>query len=957
MISKRIFLIGVFVLLSMYSFVFVSSVDTFLINDSVGNIPFQNIGSQSLVRLDNGGLVAVWKNSDNDGACSISTDNGATWSTSFSEPADVEHLTVATNGTGVYIVAQDTSGEFDTLKYNYSEGGCPSSGWTFQGIPRFVSDEKKPWIEYDGTTDKYVMCYRSGNFYGFAYVNATGGNDWQSTYLNNYFLSTTEGIVINQAPTYGGSCSLSVDTTGDIHICAGLKDTEDSYLQYYKSNDLFSSSIYNKSLGGFVSIGGTSSSVALDDCDINSKDGIVGITFSDDSFISDFFVTYISNDGGETFEQRGIEGNYLNPSICIDESGVAQQFVINYTSSNQSVSYFNFSSSNNYSSEVTLLSSSIGNWSWISPLCHNFPLNNRMKFNSIDFLAFNSNSSELSYSNITFQIDPVCDFSGDKTIMYSVSGNLSYYNSNPMNLSGVNITLLNLDTDESCSVLSNSDGSYYFSGLNSGNWSITPVLNDTSYNVYVNYLDYFYANDSIYGDTTFDLYQNLSCDVSLVVGLNSIDSSNITSYYSSNITSFEVSTSLGSDYSFNPDNLSWGYRNLTSPLNSSNWVLGKITFQSINQSYHGQNFTVLRYGDCWGNNPISIISNSTSPSSVNENDNYKVNLTLSDLDVLDTLYGYVQFYINGVAGFLAQTILTNGTSEIAGTLLGGNFSSGNTLVAEVWAGDGSYNSSKFNLTSVSVVAAPQVSSTPSGGGGGGFSSNQQPNNLVFFIGGVIEMGLVDSIPISLNISNQGNLKLSGIFLNSTFSSEALNVSFEEEFIDALFPGENKTLRLFIDSNSSTEGSYEVYLNANSTSPKASESKLIYVKLVEDLDLGRVVERVALAQDLFRENSQCLELNDLLIQAQRLIDEGRLEEARVIVQEAITKCRSLVTNEEESPFRNGGGFNLRFLIILVIGLGAVALIIGLILRKPSFNLTKARKKRKRGALNFNLPKKW
>jgi len=79
----------------------------------------------------------------------------------------------------------------------------------------------------------------------------------------------------------------------------------------------------------------------------------------------------------------------------------------------------------------------------------------------------------------------------------------------------------------------------------------------------------------------------------------------------------------------------------------------------------------------------------------------------------------------------------------------------------------------------------------------------------------------------------------------------------------------------------------------------------------------------------------------------LIDEGKLEEARVVVQDAITKCKGLVTGEEETPLKLGSSFDLKIILFVVSGLITLSLIVVLIIRKPHFNLKKARRKRGRG----------
>uniref|UniRef100_A0A6H1ZIY9 LamG-like jellyroll fold domain-containing protein n=1 Tax=viral metagenome TaxID=1070528 RepID=A0A6H1ZIY9_9ZZZZ len=101
-------------------------------------------------------------------------------------------------------------------------------------------------------------------------------------------------------------------------------------------------------------------------------------------------------------------------------------------------------------------------------------------------------------------------------------------------------------------------------------------------------------------------------------------------------------------------------------------------------------------------NPI-ITANATSPSVVYTNTDFKLNLTITDLDA-DTLTGYVQFYINGSSSGAEQSTspVTNNTNTLIGTLGNGNFSATYTLIAEFWAGDGTVNTTKENATQVTV---------------------------------------------------------------------------------------------------------------------------------------------------------------------------------------------------------------------------------------------------------------
>ena len=110
----------------------------------------------------------------------------------------------------------------------------------------------------------------------------------------------------------------------------------------------------------------------------------------------------------------------------------------------------------------------------------------------------------------------------------------------------------------------------------------------------------------------------------------------------------------------------------------------------------------------------------------------------------------------------------------------------------------------------------------------------------------------------------------------------------------------------------------------------------------------------MAQDLFRENPQCLELNDLLIEAQKKLNVGDVDLARELVQVAITGCKDLVTNIETIPYVKVREW--RTPILVVFGLVILSLIVVILIRKPSLNLYKAAEKEKKGFSFFGKKSK-
>ena len=102
------------------------------------------------------------------------------------------------------------------------------------------------------------------------------------------------------------------------------------------------------------------------------------------------------------------------------------------------------------------------------------------------------------------------------------------------------------------------------------------------------------------------------------------------------------------------------------------------------------------------NTAPTITANSTSPSTVYTDTDLLTNVTVTDPEG-DTLTVYVQHYVNDTAvGGVISTIVTNNTNTLVATLGSGNYSAGDNISSEFWAGDGTVNTSKSNMTFTGV---------------------------------------------------------------------------------------------------------------------------------------------------------------------------------------------------------------------------------------------------------------
>ena len=156
---------------------------------------------------------------------------------------------------------------------------------------------------------------------------------------------------------------------------------------------------------------------------------------------------------------------------------------------------------------------------------------------------------------------------------------------------------------------------------------------------------------------------------------------------------------------------------------------------------------------------------------------------------------------------------------------------------------------------------------------------------------------------------------------------------------------------------------EITITANVEDPKLEESVKIIIDNVDIYKGNRTIveDKIRFAADLFEQNPECLDLKELLTQAEEALKNKEFKKALALVESAIEACRKIVGGKGMMPPvtkpRKEVGFkiNLSWLIIALLIL--IALIILVILvsfrsgninwRMPKINLGFMPKNRKHG----------
>jgi hypothetical protein len=88
-----------------------------------------------------------------------------------------------------------------------------------------------------------------------------------------------------------------------------------------------------------------------------------------------------------------------------------------------------------------------------------------------------------------------------------------------------------------------------------------------------------------------------------------------------------------------------------------------------------------------------------------------------------------------------------------------------------------------------------------------------------------------------------------------------------------------------------EDSYEVKITGLVTSPLFNQSAIIYLKPVRNIT--RIEEKIKMVKDLFQENPECLDLTELILEAEKELGEGNMDRARELTQKALDNCRDMI----------------------------------------------------------------
>ena len=424
-------------------------------------------GGKNIVRLDSGTLVAFWEDDADDPSCSDSTDNGTTWSAYSSETATHMDTAIATNGSAIVYITQESANDID---YVYrTTGVCDVASGTFADITSsatFSNDHWRPDVAYDGVNNRFVTCQ----------IDDDDG-DVDFTYTSVGATLSWTGVGAVSGATTTDSCSIDVDEQGIVYIAAD--DSASSNIRVYNSTDLFTTTTTTVAYGS-----------AVTDLHISIRGAEILITAVDTATAR--LVIVYSSDGVTYANATYSAGGTVNDAEgCIDQNNNYHSVFTNEIGLNY-VRYSQGSFDNNQ-----LLTGAVAE-RYPSVLCTNFPASNRLPDDRLD-VVFTDTLTNIYYANVSVDTStpdttppnnsivlPAADtnISGSFTVNASV-------NDSESDVTAVNLSLLQPESVEANSpiALNLSVGSLQSGYFTATIDTVTLNIADGIYNLSVNATD------------------------------------------------------------------------------------------------------------------------------------------------------------------------------------------------------------------------------------------------------------------------------------------------------------------------------------------------------------------------------------------------------------------------------------------------------------------------------------
>jgi hypothetical protein len=235
-----------------------------------------------------------------------------------------------------------------------------------------------------------------------------------------------------------------------------------------------------------------------------------------------------------------------------------------------------------------------------------------------------------------------------------------------------------------------------------------------------------------------------------------------------------------------------------------------------------------------------------------------------------------------------------------------------------------------NYFLISFTIQPETTPTVSPSSGGSSSTKEKIVSINLLIPGPVTMYSVDNIIVPIKLLNDGDVILNNISLKATTSRENVILELNKTTFEKLEANQSEEVQLIIKTEAVEVRdleSFEIDISAEVYTPEVNDSAKILVNMLETNRALRIKaeEKNNFLSEFVASNPECLELKEILNQAEEAFKNADYNQSLRLSEKAIQACKSLLKATEFSNLIPKIGSDKIIYLTLIVLLVIIALL--------------------------------
>ncbi len=165
-------------------------------------------------------------------------------------------------------------------------------------------------------------------------------------------------------------------------------------------------------------------------------------------------------------------------------------------------------------------------------------------------------------------------------------------------------------------------------------------------------------------------------------------------------------------------------------------------------------------------------------------------------------------------------------------------------------------------------------------------------SLTITVSPMERIGSYNETSANVTLENTGEVTLNGVNITAYVNeSDEVSLDLSRVYVSQLGIGDKVNTTLTITTYELTKETYEIKVTGIVRNPSFNQSSTIYLRPI--YGRTKIQDRISLAKDLFQDNPECLDLTELILEAERELGEDNIDRARELTESALENCRDII----------------------------------------------------------------